>query len=105
MLITEKSMFRYDTVKLSVIAFTFHFVKHLKVTAVSETIQKAADRRSPNYIRKLFAKAHRWGLTKNLYDADEMFEARDRYSCSNLCVILLTAFIICCRLTRMCVIT
>ena len=26
-------------------------------------------------IRKLFAKAHRWGLTKNLYDADEMFEA------------------------------
>ena len=27
------------------------------------------------------------------------------YSCSNLCAILLTAFIICCRLTRMCVIT
>jgi len=36
-------------------------------------------------IRKLFAKAHRWGLTKNLYDADEMFEARDLQLFKSLC--------------------
>ena len=27
-------------------------------------------------IQKLFIKAHRWGLTKSLYDAGEVFEVR-----------------------------
>ena len=31
-----------------------------------------------NIIRKLFVKAHRWGLTKNLYNADELFAVRDQ---------------------------
>jgi len=31
-----------------------------------------------NIIRKLFVKAHRWGLTKNSYNADELFAVRDQ---------------------------
>jgi len=31
-----------------------------------------------NIIRKLFVKAHRWGLIKNLYNADELFAVRDQ---------------------------
>jgi len=31
-----------------------------------------------NIIRKLFVKAHRWGLTENSYNADELFAFRDQ---------------------------
>jgi len=31
-----------------------------------------------NVIIKLFVKAHTWGLTKNLYSADELFAKRDQ---------------------------
>ena len=31
-----------------------------------------------NIIRKLFVKAHKWGLTKNVYNADELFAVRDQ---------------------------
>ena len=38
-----------------------------------------------NVIRKLFLKAHRWGLTKNLYNAEELFETRDQQLFKSMC--------------------
>jgi len=36
-------------------------------------------------IRKLFGKAHRWGPTKSLYNADELFEMRDQRLFKSMC--------------------
>jgi len=38
-----------------------------------------------NVIRKLFAKAYRWGLTKDLYNADELFEMSDQQLFKFMC--------------------
>jgi len=38
-----------------------------------------------NIIRQLFVKTHRWGLTKILYNADELFAVRDQQMFKAMC--------------------
>ena len=51
-----------------------------------------------NAFKKLFTKVRKWGLTKNLYDADDTFEMQDLQLFKSIYVIPNTALITCCLL-------